>query len=80
MSVGATGNARGRRGATAEVSWGRFVAGTVIFLTGLVWFLQGVRVIPGSVMTGSRLWTVIGAVLLIAGAAVLATARRTPAR
>lgn len=62
------------------MNWGRFVAGAVIFLTGLVWFLQGVRVIPGSVMTGSRFWTVIGAVLLIGGATVLATARRAPTR
>ena len=62
------------------MSWGRFVAGAVLFLTGLVWFLQGVRIIPGSVMTGSRFWTVIGAALLVAGTAVLATARRAPAR
>lgn len=62
------------------MSWGRFIAGAVIFLTGLVWFLQGIRIIPGSIMTGSRFWTVVGTVLLIVGAAVLATARRAPAR
>ncbi|HEV2356228.1 MAG TPA: hypothetical protein VGZ23_01225 [bacterium] len=62
------------------MSWGRFIAGAVIFLTGLVWFLQGIRIIPGSIMTGSRFWTVVGTVLLIVGTAVLATARRAPAR
>lgn len=59
---------------------GQAVLGAVIFLAGLVWFLQGVRVIPGSFMTGSTFWAVTGAVLAIVGASILVhvARRRTP--
>ncbi len=55
---------------------GQVVLGAVMFLAGLVWFLQGVRVIPGSFMTGSTLWAIIGAILIILGAATLVRAAR----
>jgi hypothetical protein len=51
---------------------GQAILGIVMVLAGGVWFLQGIRVIPGSVMTGSRFWTVVGALLVILGAALLA--------
>jgi hypothetical protein len=54
----------------------RLVVGWVVFLAGLVWFLQGVRVIPGSFMTGSTRWAIIGAILMIVGAATLVLAAR----
>jgi hypothetical protein len=34
-------------------------------LTGWVWILQGVGVLPGSFMSGQALWTVIGAILVM---------------
>lgn len=37
---------------------------------GLVWFLQGVNILPGSFMTGDPKWAVIGGVLVVAGAAL----------
>jgi hypothetical protein len=55
---------------------GQMVLGAVMFLAGVVWFLQGVRVIPGSFMTGSTRWAIIGAILIIAGAATLVLAAR----
>lgn len=55
---------------------GQMVLGAVMFLAGVVWFLQGVRVIPGSFMTGSTRWAIIGAILIIAGAATLVHAAR----
>ena len=59
--------------------WIPVVIGLVLLLTGVVWFLQGIRIIPGSVMTGSRFWAVTGAVFIIAGIAILSgPARRRP--
>jgi hypothetical protein len=36
------------------------VAAIVILIVGLVWTLQGASVIPGSFMTGQKLWLYIG--------------------
>jgi hypothetical protein len=51
--------------------WGLTVVGLVVLLTGVVWFLQGIRILPGSFMTGSRFWAVTGAALVLAGIAIL---------
>ena len=51
--------------------WGPTVVGLVLLLTGVVWFLQGIRILLGSFMTGSRFWAVTGAVLVLAGIAIL---------
>jgi hypothetical protein len=56
--------------------WGRAIAGVVACLVGGVWVLQGADVLGGSFMSGSWLWLVIGALVLAAGAALLATALR----
>ena len=45
--------------------------GIVLIVVGGVWFLQGIGVAKGSVMTGSTLWGIIGAILLVAGALTL---------
>jgi len=59
--------------------WVPTVVGLVLLLTGVVWFLQGIRILPGSFMTGSRFWAVTGAVLVLAGIAILwGPARRRP--
>lgn len=52
-------------------TWLRTALGIVLILFGLVWFLQGISVLPGTFMRGSTLWTVIGAVVAIAGLYVL---------
>jgi hypothetical protein len=46
------------------------VIAVIALLAGVVFFFQGIGVIPGSFMTGRSEWAVIGAAL-IAGAAVL---------
>lgn len=56
------------------------VLGIIMLAAGGVWFLQGVRLLPGSFMTGSRFWMVTGAVLGIAGIAVFLDGTRRPAR
>lgn len=59
-------------------SWLRTTLGILLVLAGLVWFLQGVSVLPGTSMRGSTLWTVIGAVVAIGGLSVLGVFRRRP--
>jgi len=36
-------------------------------LTGGVWLLQGLGILPGSVMTGQSFWAVMGAIFLAVG-------------
>ncbi len=52
------------------------IFGILIFLSGLVWFLQGINLLPGSYMTGDPQWTVNGFVATIAGAGMFFLARR----
>lgn len=50
--------------------------GVVVGLVGLLWTLQGIGVIGGSVMTGQRLWVVIGLIALAVGVALLVSGLR----
>ena len=52
------------------------VAGVLFLLTGCVWFLQGINILPGSFMTGQKKWAVYGGLLLIAGIGLLIAANR----
>lgn len=52
------------------------VLGVLLLLTGCVWFLQGINIIPGSFMTGDPKWAFYGGVSLIAGLGLLLTANR----
>lgn len=42
-------------------------AGALLFVAGVIWLLQGLGYIGGSVMTGVTLWAVIGPVVAVAG-------------
>jgi hypothetical protein len=44
--------------------------GLVMLLAGLVFFLQGINVLPGSYMTGNPFWAWTGLILLIVGSIV----------
>ncbi len=58
--------------------WYRAVLGGLLVVIGTVWLLQGLRVLPGSFMTGSAFWAVAGLVVAIAGGAtVLRSLRRS---
>ena len=50
--------------------------GVLLVVLGGLWTLQGLGLVGGSFMTGSRLWLVIGLVLVIAGVALLLRRRR----
>ena len=54
----------------------RLVLAAVIALVGIVWLGQGVGLIGGSFMTGSPLWAVIGAVLLVLAIVMVLAERR----
>ena len=56
------------------------VIGLLVALAGLVFALQGAGILPGSYMTGDRLWLIIGLAMLVAGAGLAAWARRPAAR
>jgi hypothetical protein len=49
---------------------GRLVLGVIAILVGAVWILQGSGVLPGSFMTGQRMWLVIGIVVAMVGLAL----------
>jgi hypothetical protein len=47
------------------------VLGAFCLLSGGVWFLQGINVIPGSFMTGQTKWAIYGGILLVVGIGLL---------
>jgi len=61
--------------------WVLLIVGILLVLLGAVWVLQGTNVLTGSaVMSGHSLWTVIGAIVAIAGVVLVvvgATRRNT---
>jgi hypothetical protein len=44
------------------------VIAAVLVIIGGVWFLQGIGILPGSVMSGQQFWAYAGGALVIAGA------------
>jgi hypothetical protein len=47
------------------------IVGVLLALTGLVWFLQGIGVLQGSVMSDQSQWVIIGLIVIVVGAALL---------
>ena len=43
----------------------RWIIAALLGLVGLAWIGQGTGVLPGSVMSGSTFWAVVGAVLVV---------------
>jgi uncharacterized membrane protein HdeD (DUF308 family) len=52
------------------------ILGLLLVVTGCVWILQGINIIPGSFMTGQTKWAVYGVLSVIAGAGFLIAANR----
>jgi hypothetical protein len=59
---------------------GSLVLGLIGVLVGAVWILQGSGMLPGSFMTGQRMWLWIGIVVAIVGLALAYNGIRRPAR
>lgn len=53
-----------------------YTIAVLLILAGLVWFLQGINVLPGSFMTGQIEWAVGGAMAVVAGISLSWYARR----
>jgi hypothetical protein len=47
--------------------WGWLILGILGVLVGLVWTLQGLNVLRGSVMSGNPMWAIIGPVVGVVG-------------
>jgi hypothetical protein len=52
------------------------VLGILLALMGAAWFLQGINVLPGSIMSGQMQWAVYGAIAVIFGIVLLVSANR----
>ena len=51
-----------------------YVVAFSLLTMGMIWILQGVNILPGSFMTGQIIWAKRGAMVALAGLAVLAYA------
>ena len=56
------------------------VVGIIAILVGGVFTLQGAGVLPGSVMTGQRMWLLIGIVVLVIGLLIVFSGLRRQVR
>jgi hypothetical protein len=56
------------------------IVGGLVTLMGIVWFLQGVNILPGSqLMSGQPQWALYGGIAVIIGIALLVVAFRRKA-
>jgi hypothetical protein len=51
--------------------WFRLAVGLLAIVLGALWTVQGLGYVDGSVMTGQRIWVVIGPVLVLIGLVAL---------
>ena len=52
------------------------IPGLALVVAGELWLLQGLGKLPGSFMTGSSLWTIVGAITMLVGIAFLVRVAR----
>jgi hypothetical protein len=52
------------------------IVGILLILMGSVWFLQGINVLPGSIMTGQIQWAIYGGLAVVVGIGLLVFANR----
>ena len=45
----------------------RYIIGALLILSGAVWVLQGINILPGSFMTGDPQWAINGAITIVIG-------------
>lgn len=55
------------------------IVAILLVLVGVVWFLQGINVLLGSVMTGQPQWAIFGGIAFIVGIALLIISNRKKA-
>jgi hypothetical protein len=52
------------------------ILAVLLVLAGVIWFLQGINVLLGSVMTGQPQWTFFGIIAFAVGVALLFVSNR----
>ena len=52
------------------------IIAVILILSGLIFFLQGLNVLPGSFMSGQTQWVINGGIQVVIGAALLLLANR----
>jgi hypothetical protein len=52
------------------------IVGVLLMVFGCIWFLQGVNVLPGSLMTGQIRWAVYGGIAVVVGVGLLSATKR----
>jgi len=52
------------------------VVGVVMILLGSVWILQGINLLPGSLMSGQMQWAVRGGILALVGIGLVSWVNR----
>ena len=55
------------------------IIGVALILAGGIWFMQGVGVLPGSVMSGQSQWAIYGGIAILSGAGLLLYVNRREA-
>lgn len=55
------------------------IVAVLLILTGVVWFFQGITVLPGSFMTGQPQWALYGGISFVVGVIILLLVYRLPA-
>ncbi len=47
------------------------ILGVLLIIAGGIWFLQGINVLPGSLMSGQRQWVINGGIAALVGIGLL---------
>jgi len=53
-----------------------YVVGGLLILSGAVWVLQGINILPGSFMTGDPQWAINGGIAIVAGLILVLIGKR----
>lgn len=53
-----------------------YVIGGLLILSGAIWFLQGINILPGSYMSGNPQWSINGAIAIVIGIGLILVGRR----
>ena len=52
------------------------ILGLLLMALGVIWFLQGINVLPGSFMTGQVQWAIYGGISFVVGLGLFLTSKR----
>lgn len=52
------------------------IFGLLLMALGVIWFLQGINVLPGSFMTGQTKWAIYGGISFVLGLGLLTASKR----